>query len=162
MCEITRTMSFFREYRRIREIPKIHTQTKNRKIPKTYEWIWEKITLFSHLRNGKKKEIKIRDYTFFKLVCIHLISIPRFIGTPRARSNIAQKRRFRMTKFRNNAFSGALYRLFFFIFRFSSDFTRPPWIVAHRRSRRSYLARERLISQNGNIRATRDGNPEFA
>jgi len=129
--------------------PRTHANEESKISRKHMSEYMRKLNVFfSHLRNGKKFEIP----HFFKLVCIHSISIPRFIGTPRlARSNIAQKRCFRMTKFRNNAFSDALYRLFFifffFYFSFSLGFRASVRTVAHRRSRRGYLARGGLIWQ---------------
>jgi len=142
--------------------PKTHANEESKISRKHMSEYMRKLNVFfSHLRNGKKFEIP----HFFKLVCIHSISIPRFIGTPRlARSNIAQKRCFRMTKFRNNAFSDALYRLFFIFFFFLFFvFSRISRIRPKRRAsaistwlfsaRRSDLA-------NGNILATRDENSE--
>lgn len=106
-----------------------------------------KLHFFSHLQNGKKDK-NSGSHIFRASMYSFDFNTAIYIGTPRARSNIAQKRCFKMTKFRNNAFPGVLYR-FFFCFSFSLGFRLSVRIVAHRRSRRNYLARGGLISQTG-------------
>lgn len=75
--------------------------------------IGESYTFFFRICKMEKKDKNSGSHIFRASMYSFDFNTAIYTGTPRARSNIAQKRCFKMTKFRNNAFPGVLYRFFF-------------------------------------------------